>query len=54
MFMTIVQDIINLVFIGNLNNSEMIAGLGMGNMMLNMVGKGLMYGLNGALETFVS
>jgi hypothetical protein len=32
----------------------MLAGVGMGNMILGMLGHSLMYGLNGALETLIS
>lgn len=32
----------------------MIAGVGMGNVIMNMLGMAVAFGMNGALETFVS
>ena len=48
------QEIINLIFVGHLNNAEMMAGVGMGNMIQNMLGLSFFIGLNGALETLCS
>ena len=45
---------INLIFVGHLNEPAMIAGVGMGNMIQNMIGMSMFVGLNSALETLVS
>ena len=44
----------NTYFIGNLNEPVLLAGVGMGNMLLNVLCFAVVQGLNGALETFVS
>ena len=46
--------LINTWFIGNLNEPKVMAGVGMGNMLINVLFFALTEGLNGALETFVS
>ena len=43
-----------MVFVGYLYNASKMAGVGMGNTLLNMTGLSLACGLNGALETLVS
>ena len=48
------QENINLIFIGQLNNPAMMAGVGMGNMLINMIGLTPAWGLHSALETLVS
>ena len=48
------QENINLIFIGQLNNPTMMAGVGMGNMLINMIGLTPAWGLHSALETLVS
>ena len=42
------------MFIGHLNDPTVLAAAGIGNMVLNLFGMGLFYGLNSALETLVS
>jgi MATE family multidrug resistance protein len=54
MLILMIQEMINLIFVGHLNNSAMIAGVGTGNMIQNMFGLSMFVGLNGALETLVS
>lgn len=49
-----VQENVNLIFIGHLNDAEMMAGVGMGNMIMNILGLTIAMGLNGALETLSS
>ena len=39
---------------GNLNQPELLAGVGMGNMLVNVLCFAVIQGLNGALETLVS
>lgn len=48
------QETINLIFIGSLNDPTSLAALGIGNLFVNLGGYAVFYGLNGALETFVS
>lgn len=52
-FFFLVQ-IINTYYIGHVNESELIAGVGMGNMLINVLAFAIMQGLNGALETLIS
>ena len=52
--MMIVQDQINVAFIGNISDPAKLAGIGLGNMVLNLVPYALLFGVNTALETFVS
>jgi hypothetical protein len=48
------QENVNLIFLGQLNNPAIMAGVGMGNMFMNMVGLTPAWGLHSALETLVS
>lgn len=52
-FYMLVQ-LINTYYIGHSNDSSLIAGVGMGNMLINVLAFAIMQGLNGALETLVS
>ena len=52
-FFMLVQ-LINTYFIGHTNDPTLIAGVGMGNMMINVLAFAIMQGLNGALETLIS
>ena len=54
MLISRIQENINLVYVGHLNNTQMMAGVGMGNMIQNMLGLSVFVGLNGALETLCS
>ena len=49
-----IQEVINLVFIGKLNNNEMLAGVGMGNMTGSLVAYAMIGGFNLAADTLVS
>jgi MATE family multidrug resistance protein len=53
-FIIMSQEMINLWFVGMLNNSAMIAGVGTGNVIINMLGNSIIFGMNGAMNTFVS
>ena len=53
-FFNILSETINLIFIGHLNDPVKLAGIGMGNSILNICGVGPIYGINSALETLVS
>lgn len=48
------MEVINLTFIGQLNNPAMVAGVGMGNMTINMIGLSVIIGFNSALDTLIS
>lgn len=52
-FYMIVQ-LINTYYIGHTNESVLIAGVGMGNMLINVLAFATMQGMNGALETLIS
>lgn len=52
-FLYFVQ-LINIYFIGHLNDSALMAGVGLGSMLMNVLGFAVTQGLNGALESFVS
>jgi len=52
-FFMLIQ-IINTYFVGHTNDSSLIAGVGMGNMLINVLAFAVMQGLNGALETLIS
>ena len=54
MLLLMMQEMINLVFLGHLNESNLLAGVGVGNMFMNMIGLSIVVGLNGALETLVA
>ena len=49
-----VTENVNLIFIGHLNNKSMMAGVGMGNMVQNVLGLSIVMGFGGALDTLVS
>jgi len=46
--------ITSVFFIGNLNDPVILASVGLGNMMVNMLAFAVTQGLNGALEYYVS
>lgn len=52
--LTFFVEIVNVAFIGNLNDSYMLSGVGLGNMMVNALWVSVYLGINGALETLVS
>jgi Na+-driven multidrug efflux pump len=54
LFFQIFVEQINIFFVGHFNDPQMLAGVGMGNMVINMIWLALFMGLNGALETLVS
>jgi Na+-driven multidrug efflux pump len=45
---------INTYFVGHLNDPRMLAGAGMGNIIISMICLSVFLGMNGALETFIS
>ena len=46
--------LVNTYFIGNINDSYLLAGVGMGNMLINVLCFATQQGMNGALESLVS
>ena len=48
------MEVINVAFIGNLNDAYMLSGAGLGNMFFNSFWVAVYLGINGALETLVS
>jgi MATE family multidrug resistance protein len=46
--------LINVYFMGNQKNPDLIAGVGMGSMLINVLFFAIGQGLNGTIETFVS
>lgn len=48
------MELINLSLIGMLNEPAMVAGVGMGNMTINMIGMSVIVGFNSALDTLIS
>ena len=46
--------LVNTYYIGHVNDPVLLAGVGMGNMLINVLCFAIVQGLNGALETLVS
>jgi len=46
--------LVNTFFVGKMDEPALLAGVGMGNMLINVLAFAVMQGLNGAIETFVS
>ena len=54
MLLYLLVQLTNTYFVGNLNDPALLAGVGMGNMLINVLIFAVCQGLNGALETLVS
>jgi Na+-driven multidrug efflux pump len=54
MFFYMFVQLLNTYYVGHTNDAVLISGVGMGNMLINVLGFAIMQGLNGALETLVS
>jgi Na+-driven multidrug efflux pump len=54
MFFYMFVQLINTYYIGHTNEPALIAGVGMGNMLINVLAFAVIQGLNGALETLIS
>jgi len=52
-FLSLLQETINLVFIGQLNDKELLAAVGLGNSVFICFGVCIYFGLNSAMETLV-
>ena len=51
---TLFVEVINTAFVGHLGSEAMMAGVGIANMFLNVIGLSVMFGVNGTLNTVVS
>ena len=51
---TMMTEIMNLSFIGYLDNPAMLAGVGLGNMTQNICALSIIIGFNSALDTLIS
>ena len=54
MLVLMLQEMVSIVFLGHLNQPDLLAGVGIGNMFQNMIGLSIVVGLNGALETLIA
>lgn len=48
------NEVINLIFMGHYGDETMVAGVGLGNVIMNVLGLSLMIGINSSLETLVA
>jgi len=48
------MEIVNMYFIGHLNDPAKVAGVGLGNMYVNIVCQSIIIGLNGGIGTLVA
>ena len=48
------MEIVNMIFIGRLNDPEQLAGVGLGNMYVNIVSQSIIIGVNGGIGTLVA
>ena len=49
-----IQELVNLYFVGHLGNAAKLAAVGLGNAIQNMIGISIIVGMNGALNSLVS
>lgn len=54
LFSAFYVELINVSFVGHLGDPAKVAGVGLGNMYMNVSFLGVVFGLNSALATFVS
>jgi Na+-driven multidrug efflux pump len=48
------RGVINIIYIGMLKDSVILAAVGLGNMILNICGLSIFFGFNSAIESLVS
>jgi len=53
-FFAILSEQINFFFVGNLNNTEALAAVGLSHMVINILAFSFIFGMNSAVETLVS
>ena len=54
MFLSIFIEMINQIYAGHMGDPAILAGIGIGNICINIVCITTAFGMNGAIETFVS
>ena len=54
MMFSMLIDLVNMIFIGHTNDSTKIAGIGLGNMYVNIFCQSIMIGLNGGIGTLAA
>jgi Na+-driven multidrug efflux pump len=54
MFFLYFVQLTSIYYVGHLDDSTLIAGVGLGTMLMNVLALAVTQGLNGALESFVS
>ena len=54
MLVFLLVQLVNTYFVGHTNDAVLLAGVGMGNMLINVLCFAVVQGLNGAIETLVS
>lgn len=54
MVFAVLIDLINMIFIGKTDDAAKIAGIGLGNMYVNIVCQSIILGLNGGVSTLAS
>ena len=54
MVFSMLMDLVNMIFIGHTNDSAKIAGIGLGNMYVNIGCQGVLIGLNGGIGTLAA
>ena len=47
-------EVVNTAFVGHIGDEAMMAGVGMANMFMNIIGVSVMFGVNSTLNTLVS
>jgi Na+-driven multidrug efflux pump len=52
-FLGLLMEVVNTIFVGHLGNPIKLAGIGIGNLAINMIAFSVINGFNGAIETFV-
>lgn len=53
-FFSLFVEMINVAFVGRLNDPAKVAGAGLGNMYVNIFCLSIVFGLNGAIATLAS
>jgi Na+-driven multidrug efflux pump len=53
-FLSFLKAIINFIFAGHTGNPNIVVGIGIGGACVNVVALFVVFGMNGAIETFVS
>jgi hypothetical protein len=54
MVFSVLQDLVNMIFIGRSSDSAKIAGIGLGNMYVNICCQAVIIGLNGGIGTLAA